>query len=132
MTDIGEPTESSLYKVNFLITIIPVDIPLIQHKLTETQIIVNTDDIAGWGSNSLSVLVKELDDHQGSFQEAVSDVGWKTLDTPDLPGPEETATPAPDHLLVAVTGVRHHTVRSEIRETLRKPVVATEFRRQSR
>ena len=101
-------TESSLYEVNFLITIIPVDIPLIQHKLTETQIIFNTDDIARWGSNSLSVLVKELDDHQGSLQEAVSDICWETVQTADLPRPEETPAPAPDHLLVAVTGVRHH------------------------
>ena len=61
-------------------------------------------------SNSLSVLVEELDDHQGSFEEAVSDVGWKTVETPDLPRPEEAPAPAPDHLLVAVTGVRHHAV----------------------
>ena len=59
-------------------------------------------------SNSLAVLVEELDDHQGSFQEAVSDVGWKTVETPDLTRPEEAPAPAPDHLLVAVLRVRHH------------------------
>ena len=59
-------------------------------------------------SNLLSVLVEELDDHQGSLQKAVSDVGWKTVETPDLPWPEEAPAPAPDHLLVAVPRVRHH------------------------
>ena len=65
-----------------------------------------TDSLAG--SNSLSVLVKELDDNQGSFQEAVSDIGRKTVQTTDLPRPEEPPAPAPDHLLVAVPRVGHH------------------------
>ena len=103
----GQRTESLLYEVNFLITIIPVDIPLIQHKLTETQhrLTPRSDRPV---SDSLSVLVKELDDHQGSLQEAVSDICWETVQTADLPGPEETPAPAPDHLLVAVLGVGHH------------------------
>ena len=58
-------------------------------------------------SDLLAVLVEELDDDQRGLEEAVPDVRRETVKTPDLPWPEQAATPAPDHLLVAEGQVGH-------------------------